>query len=227
FPDEEFDWLIFWGDSTCPLFNWLHQYKAKKGIFLTTDVYDWDNMKKLDVIFAESQPIVDSIKEKGLNVIKAFGTDTDFYDPAFNYDKKTIGYFYPATFSPWKKQSTIAYLGNKLFCVGTVQPDGYAELSKCKGMGVQIEIGYFPAEKIRQYYRRAKRVIIPAVHGSERTVLESFSMGIVPEVTNLDNIRARSYIEEYKKSGLTARDFVITNYSHVKYAEKILEAFES
>ena len=109
FPDEEFDWLIFWGDSTCPLFNWLHQYKAKKGIFLTTDVYDWDNMKKLDVIFAESQPIVDSIKEKGLNVIKAFGTDTDFYDPAFNYDKKTIGYFYPATFSPWKKQSTIAY----------------------------------------------------------------------------------------------------------------------
>ena len=87
-----------------------------------------------------------------------------FSRPVFHYNfftpdetvKKDLEYFYPATFSPWKLQSRIAHLGPKLTCIGTVQPDGEYDLRCCQDNDVNIEIGYFPVEKIRDYYRRAK-----------------------------------------------------------------------
>jgi len=139
---------------------------------------------------------------------------------------RDIEYFYPATFSPWKRQSAIAYLGNKLVCVGTVQPDGIKEYETCKQSGVQIMEGYFPPENIRECYARAKHIPIPAIHGSERTVLEAMSMNILPTV-NPENKRTISYIEEFIRSGcFTPREFVLKNYSHKTYADKILEAIE-
>ena len=178
----------------------------------------------LDVVFCESQPVLKKVVDAGVNGMLAFGTDSDFYKP--NPDvKKDIEYFYPSTFSPWKRQSDIAYLGNKLLCCGTIQEDGYGELEACEKTGVQRKIGYFPAEEIRDLYNRAQNVIIPAIHGSERTVLESMSMSILPEVTNAENIRAQSYVEEYKKSGIKSpREFVLKNYSHKIYAKNILKA---
>src|SRR3990167_10838178 len=117
----------------------------------------------MNIIFAESEPVYNEVRALGLPVIKAFGTDTDFFKP--KKVKKTIEYFYPATFSPWKRQRDIAYLGNKLLCVGTKQPDGKLDYQECKKAGVKIEEGYFPVEKILNYYQRAKNVIIPAYHG--------------------------------------------------------------
>ena len=140
-PNEKWDAVLFWSDSTCPFFSQIDNYNAKKGIFLTTDPMNIYNLKKLDAVFCESTPVFDDAKKYGLtNAIKAFGTDTEFYKPDLNI-KKDIMFFYPATFSPWKRQDVIASLGGRLLCVGTVQPDGMNEYGLCKKMGVRIEEG--------------------------------------------------------------------------------------
>lgn len=226
--EEDHDIILLWGDSNCEAIHQLYKYRAKKGIFLTTNPTNPDNLRQFDAVFCESDVVFEEVRRLGLKGVKAFGTDTDFFKP--KKTEKDIEYFYPATFSPWKKQSEIAYLGSKLLCVGTVQPDGEDELQACKDSGVRLEIGYFPAEKIKQYYNRAQHVVIPAVHGSERTVLEAMSMNILPEILHPDiNKKAYSFIEEYFvekeiNPKLTPRRFVLNNYSHKHYAKTVIKS---
>lgn len=225
-PSEHWDGVIFWDDSNSTFFNELDQYDCPKALCLTTDPQNFDNLRRLSAVYCESSPVYNSVRAQGIRAIKAFGTDTDFFCPEEGV-VKDIEYFYPATFSPWKRQSEIAYLGDKLLCVGTVQLDGVEELQKCLENGVRVEQGYFPVEKIRDYYRRAQNVIIPAVHGSERTVLEAMACGILPKVIG-DNKRAQSYVEEYLslESEYSPREFVSHYYSHRKYASDILRGIQ-
>lgn len=219
---DGFDFILFWDDSNSAFFNEIDKYSCRKGICLTTAPQNVENLKRLDVVFCESQPIYEAVRAAGVRAIKAFGTDTEFFKPDPKV-KKDIEYFYPATFSPWKRQRDISYLGSRLLCVGTVQPDGAVDYNSAIENGVQIELGYFPAEKIRDYYRRSKKVIIPAIHGSERTVLEAMAMNILPEVVG-NNPRSKTYLEEFKNSGSrTTRDFIVNNYSHFIYADKLLK----
>lgn len=224
FPEDKYDGIIFWDDSNSDFFHRIDQYHGKKALCLTTDPHNFDNLRKLDAVYCESEPIYEAVRQQGIRAIKAFGTDTSYFTP--DETVKDIEYFYPATFSPWKRQADIAYLGEKLTCIGTVQPDGTQELAECLKNGVKVEEGYFPVSKIRDYYRRSQHVIIPAVHGSERTVLEAMSCGIKPEVLHDDNVRAKSYIKELEESGLTPRDFVLQNYSAKIYAEQILKGIQ-
>lgn len=222
-PKEDYDAVIYWGDSNGSFFEGIENVKGKKGMILTTDPQNIENLKKMDVVFCESTPVYESVRRLGIRAVKAFGTDTDFYKPDPTITKD-IEYFYPATFSPWKLQHKVAYLGDKLWCVGTVQPDGETDYQACLQSGVNVAVGYFKAEYIRDLYQRAQKVIIPAIHGSERTVLEAMASGILPEVTNKKNIRTHSFIEEYEKSGLTPREFVVTHYSPEVYGKTILKA---
>lgn len=229
FPEEKnWECILVWGDINCPFLNKIQEYNGKKGIILTSDNDIWrtganDNLKKLDTIFCESTPIYEDIRRMGFHAVKAFGTDTTFYEP--KETEKIYEFFYPATFSPWKRQRDIAYLGKRLWCIGTVQPDGQEDLKACEDTEVNIAKGYFKAEYIRNIYQKSKKVIIPAVHGSERTVLEAMSCNIVPEIIHPDeNKKAYSYIDEYLRSGLTnPRDFVVKNYNEKTYASKILK----
>ena len=78
----ESDFLLFWSSSNEDYFSFLDRYPTeKKGICLTTDPHNPDNLRKLNIVFAESQPIYDQSRALGLPVIKAFGTDTDFFKP--------------------------------------------------------------------------------------------------------------------------------------------------
>lgn len=222
-PSEHWDGVIFWDDSNSTFFNQLDNYDCPKALCLTTDPQNFDNLRKLNAVYCESVPIYNAVRQQGIRAIKAFGTDTDFFTPDPEV-KKDIEYFYPATFSPWKNQKEIAFLGNKLTCIGTVQPDGVLELQECLKNGVNVEEGYFPAQKIRDYYRRSEKVIIPALHGSERTILEAMSCDILPEVINVNNVRAQSYIREFQLSGSKSpRQFVLRNYSHKKYFKDLLK----
>ena len=220
-PKKDYDWIITWCDSNSTFsYFFTPQLKGKRAIFLTTNPTNYHNLRGFDVVFCESSVVLEECKNLGINAVKAFGTDDVFYTPGV---EKDIEYFYPATFSTWKLQRDIAHLGDKLLCVGTIQPDGQDDYQACLKGGVKLEIGYFPPENIRDYYQRAKRVIIPAIHGSERTILESMSCGIVPEVTNLGNLKAQTYLSEYAKSGLTPREFIVKNYSGKKYAQDVLK----
>ena len=215
-PKKEYDWILTWCDSNSNFSKDKFDHPAKRAIILTTHPSNYHSLMGFDVVFCESSVIYDECRMHGLRAVKAFGTDDNFFTPDDSV-KKDIEYFYPATFSPWKLQSKIAHLGNKLTCIGTVQPDGEQEHAACVKAGVNVEVGYFPVEKIRDYYRRSKRVIIPAVHGSERTVLEAMSCGILPEVTNPANKRTKTYIDEC--GDMNPREFIKKNYSAKKYAE--------
>lgn len=220
-PEDTYDAYLIWGDSNCAAIEKLREYKGKKGLCLTTNPNNPENLKSVDAIYCESQPVYEEVRRLGLRAIKAFGTDTEFFISTAK--KKDIEYFYPATFSPWKRQHTLAHLGSKLLCVGTLQPDGQFELMSCQKAGVQIKEGYFPVEFIKGLYDRTKQIIIPAIHGSERTVLEAMSMNILPEVAP-ENVKAHSYLDEYSRSGCTSpREFVINNYSPEMYAKNILK----
>ncbi len=219
-PEDEYDAYVCWDDSNTKFFDIIDDYKGKKALCLTTDPHNIDNLRRLDAVYCESTPVYEAVRAQGLRAIKAFATDTDYFTPHAKVIKD-IEYFYPATFSPWKRQSTIAHLGKDLYCVGTIQPDGMYELAECLKNGVTVEEGYFPVKHIRDLYRRSKVIVIPAIHGSERTVLESMSMGIRP-IVNEENIKAYSYIKELDESGLSPRVFVLENYSPYKYAEDIL-----
>ncbi len=224
-PNYQPDFLLFWDDSNSEVFNHIDKYDCRKGICLTTDPHNMNNLRRLDVVFVESDPIYNQVRSEGIRCIKAFGTDTDFFKPNDEV-KKDIEFFYPATFSPWKLQRDIAFLGDRLTCIGTLQPDGKIDYESCQNNGVNTEVGYFPVEKIRDYYWRSKSVIIPAIHGSERTVLEAMACGIKPQVLNDDNVRTKSYITELESSGLSPRDFVLKNYSHIKFCNQLRRGIE-
>lgn len=221
-PEDKYDAILFWDDSNSSFFQHLPKYKAKKGLFLTTNPHNISNLKLLDVVYCESTIVQEEVRQHGIRTVKAFGTDDEFFKP-HNAQRRDVEYFYPATFSPWKKQSALAHLGSQLLCIGTLQPDGQEELEAVKNAGCKVMIGYFPAEVIRDYYRRTKHMIIPAVHGSERTILESMSMGIKPVIMFPEvNSKAYTYIKELEESGLEPRDFILKHYSSRKYAEDIL-----
>lgn len=225
-PKDSWDGVIFWDDSNSEFFYQLDNYNCPKALCLTTDPHNFDNLKKLNAVYCESTPVYNAVRSQGIRAIPAFGTDIAFFSPDDSV-YKDIEYFYPATFSPWKRQSDIADLGSRLTCIGTLQPDGALELAECQKNGVKVELGYFPAEKIRDYYRRSQAVIIPAVHGSERTVLEAMACNILPQVTNLNNVKSQSFIREYHLSGCKSpREFIERNYSHKKYAKAILKGLE-
>ncbi len=228
-PKKEYDWILTWCDSNSQFSKFISDYSAKRAIILTTNPHNHHNLQGFDIVFCESSEVYEECRRVGLRAVKAFGTDDKFFKP--KKVKKDIEYFYPATFSTWKRQSEIAHLGSKLLCVGTIQPDGQNEYDSCVKKGVKTKVGYFPVEEILGYYRRAKNVIIPAVHGSERTVLESMSCNVFPIVTNPKiNKKTQTYIKEYmewrKQSSRTPREFIKKFYSAKKYADTIMKAME-
>lgn|SRR3990167_2030901 len=223
-PPKNADFYLLWDDANSPMIRQMSKWLGRKGLCLTSDTaLPPENLRLLDVVYCESSVVFDKVRALGVTrAIKAFGTDDEYFTPDENV-VKDIPYFYPATFSPWKRQSVIAHLGKDLTCIGMVQPDGAGELEACKKAGVKIIDDYIPVDDIRHYYRRAQQVVIPAEHGSERTVLESMSMNILPTV-NAGNHRAYSYIQEYENNkGLTPREFVLQNYSAEKYADELLK----
>lgn len=216
--DEKYDNYLFWTDSNDPIIDYFQGKEGIKGLILTTSPQNIPNLKKYDVVFCESRPVYEECRMHGIRAVHAFGTDTEFFKP--DDTKKDIHYFYPATFSPWKRQSAIAHIGQLLYCIGTVQADGQEELQACLDNGVHVAEGYFKAEHIRDLYKRTREVPIPAIHGSERTILESMSMDLFPTV-NPEN-KAYAIIEKFKWTNLDSpREFILRHYSEKQYAEKI------
>lgn len=220
--DEPLDFIILWDDSNSTFFDLIDKYQCKKGLCLTTMPSNIDNLHKVDVVFCESEPVLREVRSHNVYAVKAFGTDTDFFKPDIKV-KKDIPFFYPATFSPWKRQDELADLGSDLYLVGTIQPDGLDIYQRCANRGCIIETGYFPATKIRKMYQRAERVVIPAIHGSERTCLEAMATDILPTITHPEHDKLYSYVKEYNISGIKSpREFVLKFYSHKVFANSLM-----
>ena len=222
-PEDKYDFILVWGADNAPVLQ--RKYSCPVGLcYGSTFPPNVDNLRNISVIYVENMITYGLARQAGLRTIKAFGTDTDFFSP--KRCKKDIEYFFPATFSPWKKQSSIAYLGDRLLCVGEVQPDGGEEYRACFNKGVQLIPENVSSEKVRDFYRRSEKVIIPARYGSERTVLEAMSNNILPEIM-VENDRAIIYVQEFIDSHMKSpRAFVKKYYSAKVYADQLMKGME-
>lgn len=223
---DEYDFILNWDNSTSGFIPQMKTLRGRKGLVLTTDLgMEIEPLRNYDVIFPEAQPVYDKLVANGINAIKAFGTDTDFFQPLGN--EKIYDVFYPATFSPWKRQSLFSDLyKDKGLLLGTIQPDGWDIFQHCVVNKTPIVVGYLPAEEVRILYDKSKKVHITGWEGSGRTVLEAMSMNLPVEVTP-DNHKAFSYVKEWEASGLSPREFVLKNYSHKHYARDLLRGIEN
>ncbi len=224
---EDSDFILNWDNSTSEFIPQMLQSSARKGLVLTTDLgLNIDALRNYDVIFPEARVVTDKIKPHGIRCITAFGTDTEFFRPMPIGDKEYEA-FYPATFSPWKRQNHFASTyGDKGLLLGTVQPDGFEILKNCIEGKANIMIGYFPVEFVRYQYNNARLVHITGWEGSGRTVLEALSCGVPVQVAH-DNHKCQEYVIDWRGSDMTPREFAETYYSASKYAEKLLKGIEN
>lgn len=183
-------------------------------------------------------------------------TDFFYPDPISYYcnvcrvgrDKRIFDVFYPATFSDnWKRQQLFAEAsrGYKAMACGLLQPDGVEGYKKCIENGVYVMEGLIPTRLIAELYRQSRVCVITSWHGSERSALEALSSNL-PLVITRDNDLTCSLVGEKAivvdptpediKRGIEIalsetvtdnRSWVLDNYSHHKYAEKLLEVIES
>jgi len=223
---EDSDFIINWDNSTSEWIPEMNKLPQKKGLILTTDLgMDIESLRNYDVIFAEAQPVVDKIRPHGIYALKGFGTDTEFFCP--DDTKKIWKAFYPATFSPWKRQNEFATIyKDKGLLLGTVQPDGWDILKKSLYLGTKVMLGYFDVKYIRDLYRASESVHITGWEGSGRTVLEALSMNIPVKVA-MDNHKCQSYLLEARAHGLDSRKFVQECYSEEVYADIIMKGIEN
>lgn len=232
-PDEiavdTFDAVLVWTDSSDRFASKLPKRPSKLGLLLTTELgLDGGNLKNYDVVFCEAKPVYDAVRAHGVRAIHAFGTDTKFFHPEYSDNNLGIVWhaFYPATFSPWKRQDIFArHYKDKGLLLGTIQPDGWGVYHESVKYGVNTMVGYFPVKMIRQLYLMSEQVHITGYEGSGRTVIEAMSMGL-PVIVEKDNDKCQSYCTEWRKSDLEPREFVLKHYSEKVYADKILKGLE-
>jgi len=239
-PKDEYDWIIPWGVMSIPFNDTIQQYSGKKAIFCAGHPQDTANIEKFDVVFVESPEVKRLMDSAHPNIQIAFGTDTDYFKP--QKEEKVFDAFFPATYSPWKRQDLFAEAtrGYRALTCGYIQPDGIELWQSCSAQGGYTMGGLVPTRLIATLYNMSKCVVITAWHGSERTALEAMSSN-TPLVVTKDNelvcslltkecitvdpdpvsVR-RGMLEAITRSPQT-RKYVLHNYSHYIYAENILK----
>lgn len=198
------------------------------------------------ITFVESKTYVDWMKGMGLNVVQAFGTNTELFKPMVmpkNWDG-----FFPATGAAWKRHWLFAeaLMSNGLVC-GWWQPHEPECLDICKRWRTCILHHQMP-ESLVYLYNMAKTVVVTSsdVGGSQRTVLESMACNI-PVIAMADSTMTTEYVKEcgqgeivepnieeirkaverLKNKEVTTRDWIMRNYSEYIYADKIKKGIES
>ena len=236
-PVGVYDWIFVWGVSSVPINFRLDKYKCKKGLFCAGHADDIVNLKKFNVVFVESPLIFDQLKPHCNKCVLAFGTDTDFFKP-MDFPKH-IDALYPATFSAWKRQQLFGLaVRERGLAFGVMQPDGKEYYATCLENGTATLAGLMPTCLMPVMYNVSRSVIITSWHGSERTALEAMACNI-PLVVTEDNqltcsllhkdcIKTDPHPSNIREAFLKAiklnvntRDYILKNYSHKIYADKI------
>ena len=227
-----------------PFNKTIEKFKGRKAMFCAGHPQDIENIDKFDHIFVESPYVYKEMFPFAKSISIAFGTDTDFFKPSD--ETKMFDVFYPATFSDnWKRQELFAEAakGYRAMACGLVQPDGVEGYKKCIENGVYVMAGLIPTKIIANLYNMSRVVVITSWHGSERSALEALASN-VPLVITSDNELACSLVKDQAiivdpnvvtirrginmalRKTVNTRDWIENKYSHIKYAEKILEVLE-
>jgi len=233
------DAILFFCDGGSPVIKELEDYKVPKALCYTGGRFK-DYLKLVDIIFVESKAYVDWMRGMGLNVVQAFGTNTELFKP-IEMPKFWEGIF-PATGAAWKRHWLFAeaMMSRGLVC-GWWQEHEPECLEVCKKWRTGILHHQMPESLVYLYNMSHTCVITSSdIGGSQRTVLEALACNI-PTIVMADSTMTAEYIREcgqgeivepnapdirnaverLKYTKTTTRDWVLKNYSEFVYADKI------
>lgn len=239
YPEDVYDWILPWGVGSIGFNKTIEKYHARKALLCAGHYQDIENFDKFEAIFVESPLMYKKVRAQGFRTVLAFGTDTDYFKPQKR--DKIVDAFYPATFSPWKRQDLFSMaLGPNGLACGTIQPDGIDLYHQCQDNKTYTLAGLLPSKLVAEMYNLAKCCIITSWHGSERTLLEAMSSNC-PVVLTKDNELTVSLaspevilvepkieavwsgVQQALKKKVKTRAFVLEKYSHTIYAERLLK----
>lgn len=239
------DCILFFCDFSRPILEKLADYRCPKAQCYSGGLFtDYSHVP--DIVFVESQFYVDWMKSMGLNVTRAFGTNTELFKPM--KQPKYYDAFMPATFASWKRHWLFSEaLGARGLVCGWHQPREMDVIEACEKYGVGILHHQMP-ESLVYLYNQARTVVVTAnTHGgSQRTVLEAMACNI-PVIAMSDSDKTTEYIrqagiggicepnveairaevEKWKDQKVNTRDFILQNYSEINYADAVRDGINS
>jgi len=241
-PENRYDVLMYWGSSADKFHQKMVSRPERKLWLYPGGPIDLDLAANYDVVFTEDKRYETQLKTSGTRIIRVTGTNTKLFKPDI-HQEKLYGALYPATFSRWKRQDLFAQaIGKEGICVGTIQPDGLEYVAECIKRGVDTVIAYLPAELLAKLYTMSQVVVLPIVHGSQRTLLEALAMNIPVVVSNqfkptqdmaeeiggarIVNLDVNEIREAYLRSKgkkINTRPYVIHHYGEKQFARKLLK----
>lgn len=238
------DAILGFSDFSRP---YLNEIRGKCPIALCYTGGRFEDYKDVpDIIFVESKTYVDWMKGMGLNVVQAFGTNTELFHPV-KMTKQFDGVF-PATGAAWKRHGLFAEaLKEKGLVCGWWQPHEPECLQVCLDNGCAVLHHQMP-ESINYLYNMAHTCVITSsdIGGSQRTVLEAMACN-VPVIAMADSTMTTEYIREcgigeivepsveqirlaverQKGKEVNTRDWIIKNYSEYEYANRVRDGIIS
>lgn len=230
--------------------DYLKEIHGKKPIGLCFSGGTFLNYKEVpDIIFVESREYLKWLKGLGLNVVQAFGTNTEIFKPY--KQPKVFKAFFPATFATWKRHELFAKaMGKDGLVCGWWQTHEPECVDVCFKNGVAVLHHQMP-ESIVQLYNMAHTCVITSRNegGSQRSVLEAMACGITPIVMS-DSDKCREYVEEagfglivepdenrireavedaisHKQDPMKGISYISGKYTEYKYADAIKQGILS
>ena len=199
-----------------------------------------------DIIFVESKSYVDWMKSRGLNVMQAFGTNTELFKPT--NQPKVWDAIFPATFASWKRHWLFSEaMGQKGLVCGWWQENETDVINSCFKFNTCVLHHQLPESLVHLYSMSKTCVITSNTNGgSQRTALEAMACNI-PLIGMADSDKITEYLKEcgqgeivepnvpdirkaverLRDTKVNTRDWIMKNYSEYIYADKIKKGIES
>ena len=238
------DNCLLWGQLDQPLFEKTKAFAKRTGLCFAGGAEEHPLGKEYDIIFTENKFINQKFLDQGYNAKVAFGINTDIFKP---YPQpKVFKALYPAVFGMWKRQDLFAQaFGKDGVCIGRYQEHEPQCLQWAQDAGCMTVPMILPQSAMPYFYNASECIVSTATNdsGGQRTVLEAMACN-VPIIVCDDNYKASEYIHgsgwgsivppsaEELRNAVTehinaptpaSRQYVLDNWTHKHYAERIEE----
>jgi glycosyltransferase involved in cell wall biosynthesis len=157
----------------------------------------WPNF---DLFFVESEDYKQGYLARGMEVMTAFGCNTNLYDPediTVKGQSKVFDVVFPATFAAWKRHDLFskATYGYRTSCAGYMYTDHEMECWQEPQKSGCLTVPHLPATCVKHLLAAGSVCLITSANngGSQRTVLEAMAMN-VPVIVMSDSDKTSEYV---------------------------------
>lgn len=253
---SDFDYILYWeapctvnGKNSSKYMNVCNS-KGKKILLFAGGPLEKEWVKSFDLVVVEADINVEDCKRQGIRHAKAFGINTDIFKPR-DVSKDFLAVHHGAC-AGWKRQHLGAEaLGDRFLVVGNYQTTDPYTFDRSKELGATVIGDKLLPEECAKQVSRAKILLQTSEFwgGGQRATLEGMSAGLCPVVME-DSPKNKEFIEgsglgyvvrpepnDIKElcnniiwsdeDAISARNYVIRNWSGEKYGKDLLEAIKS